>query len=70
MADNDLSLLTLSAQKGIDHRPQESARRSSGIARDDFTIPWQALLDLRKQPAGKPETRPFLAEHPFRVERK
>lgn len=60
----------LPAQKGIDHRPQESVRRSSGIAHDDFVIPWQALLDLRKQPAGKPETRPFLAEHPFRVERK
>ena len=62
--------LYLPAQKGIDHRPQESVRRSSGIARDDFAIPWQALLDLRKQRAGTPETRPFLAEHPFRVERK
>lgn len=62
--------LYLPAQKGIAHRPQESARRASGIARDDFVIPWQALLDLRKQPGGKPETRPFLAEFPFRVERK
>jgi predicted amidohydrolase len=62
--------LYLPAQKGIDHRPQESARRASGIARDDFVIPWQALLDLRKQPAGKPETRPFLAENAFRIERK
>lgn len=62
--------LYLPAQKGIDHRPQESARRSSGIARADFVIPWQALLDLRRQPAGRPETRPFLAEHPFRIERK
>ncbi|MBN9118569.1 MAG: hypothetical protein J0I06_05310 [Planctomycetes bacterium] len=62
--------LYLPAQKGIDHRPQESARRAHGIARDDFVIPWQALLDLRRQPVGKPETRPFLAEHPFRVERK
>ncbi len=62
--------LYLPAQKGIDHRPRESPRRTSGISRDDFVIPWQALLDLRKQPTGKPETRPFLAEHPFRIERK
>lgn len=62
--------LYLPAQKGIDHRPQESVRRSSGIAHDDFVIPWQAILALRQQPAGRPETRPFLAEHPFRVERK
>ncbi len=60
----------LPAQKGIDHRPQESVRRDSGIARDDFVIPWQAILELRKQPATKPETRPFLAEQPFRVERR
>ncbi len=62
--------LYLPAQKGIDHRPQESVRRTSGIARDDFVIPWQALLELRKQPNRKPETRPFLTEFPFRVERK
>lgn len=62
--------LYLPAQKGIDHRPQESARRSEGIARDDFGIPWPALLGLRTQPADKPETRPFLAERPFRVERR
>jgi hypothetical protein len=62
--------LYLPAQKGIDHRSQESVRRTSGIARDDFVIPWQAILDLRRQPTGKPETRPFLAEYPFRIERK
>jgi len=62
--------LFLPAQKGIDHRPQESVRRSEGIARDDFVIPWQAILALRNQPAGKPETRPFLADHPFSVERR
>jgi predicted amidohydrolase len=60
----------LPAQKGINHHPQESVRRTSGISRDDFVIPWRALLDLRTLPAGKPETRPFLAEHPFHVERK
>lgn len=59
----------LPAQKGIDHRPRESPRRTSGIARDDFAIPWPALLELRKQGA-KPETRPFLAERPFTVERR
>ena len=62
--------LYLPAQKGIDHRLRESVRRSEGIARDDFMIPHRALLALRSQPAGKPETRPFLAEHPFRVERR
>ena len=62
--------LYLPAQRGIDHRPRESVRRAQGIARDDFVIPWQALLELRRQPTGLPETRPFLAEHPFRVERK
>jgi predicted amidohydrolase len=62
--------LYLPAQRGIDHRPQESARRTQGIARDDFVIPWQAILSLRKQPTDKPETRPFLAEHAFRVERR
>lgn len=62
--------LYLPAQKSIDPRPRESAWRSEGIARDDFVIPWRALLDLRKQPTGKPETRPFLAEHAFRVERR
>ncbi len=62
--------LYLPANKGIDHRPQESPRRTQGTARDDFTIPWQVLLDLRKQPVGKPEVRAFLTEQPFRVERK
>lgn len=62
--------LYLPAQKGIDHRPRESARRSEGIARDDFLIPWSEVLGLRTQPAGQPETRPFLADHPFRVERR
>ena len=51
--------LYLPAQKGIDHRPQESVRRKDRIAHDDFVIPWKALLDLREQPP-KPETRPFL----------
>jgi predicted amidohydrolase len=51
--------LYLPAQKGIDHRPQESVRRKGGIAHDDFVIPWKALLELRVQPP-KPETRPFL----------
>lgn len=59
----------LPAQKGIDHRPRESPRRSSGIARADFAIPWQALLNLRSQGA-KPETRPFLAGQLFTVERR
>lgn len=62
--------LYLPAQKGIDHRPRESPRRASDISRDDFVIPWEALLALRKQPAGAPETRPFLAENAFRIERK
>ncbi len=54
------SALYLPAQKGIDHAPRESARRSSGFSRDDYRIPWSRLLELRTQPA-KPETRPFLA---------
>jgi predicted amidohydrolase len=62
--------LYLPAQKGIDHQPRVSVLRSSGIAHDDYTVPWSALLDLRRQPTGRPETRPFLAEHPFRIERK
>ncbi len=63
--------LYLPAQKGIDHRPRESPRRTSGIARDDFVIPWEKLLELRKQPANQPETRPFLVpDQPFRVERR
>jgi predicted amidohydrolase len=52
--------LYLPAQKGIDHHPQESARRKGGIAHDDFVIPWKALIDLRQQREPKPETRPFL----------
>ncbi|MDY3563548.1 hypothetical protein R5W23_005162 [Gemmata sp. JC673] len=59
----------LPAQAGIDHRPRESPRRTAGIARDDFNIPWQQLLGLRKQ-GVKPETRPFLVEQPFRIERR
>jgi hypothetical protein len=63
--------LYLPAQKGIDHRPQESVRRKDGIAHDDFVIPWKALIDLRRQPERKPETRPFLAPTAhFRTERK
>jgi predicted amidohydrolase len=63
--------LYLPAQKGIDHHPRESTRRSDGIAHDDFVIPWKALLDLRRQPDRKPETRPFLIPGAaFRVERK
>jgi predicted amidohydrolase len=59
----------LPAQKGIDHRPQESPRRQDGIAHDDFTIPWKALQELRIQGSGAPETRPFLAPTgPFTVE--
>ncbi|HEY1191801.1 MAG TPA: nitrilase-related carbon-nitrogen hydrolase [Gemmata sp.] len=59
----------LPAQKGIDHRPRESPRRTAGTTRDDFVIPWQALLNLRHQDA-KPETRPFLAAQPFKTERR
>jgi predicted amidohydrolase len=63
--------LYLPAQKGIDHRPQESLRRKDGIEHDDFVIPWKAIIDLQTQPPGKPETRPFLARDvPFRAERK
>jgi predicted amidohydrolase len=63
--------LYLPAQRGIDHRPQESVRRKEGVAHDDFVIPWKALLELRDQPGPKPETRPFLAPAaPFRTERK
>ncbi len=63
--------LYLPAQKGIDHRPQESVRRQDGVAHDDFVIPWKALIDLRRQAGPKPETRPFLAPAaPFRTERK
>jgi predicted amidohydrolase len=61
----------LPAQRGIDHRPRESARRQAGIAHDDFVIPWKALLDLRRQAGSKPETRPFLAPPArFGVERR
>lgn len=61
----------LPAQKGINHRPQESVRRKDGIAHDDFVIPWRALIDLQQQTDRKPETRPFLAPAArFRVERK
>ncbi len=49
----------LPAQKGIEHRPQESVRRKEGIAHDDFVIPWKRLLELRAQ-SKPPETRPFL----------
>lgn len=59
--------LYLPAQKGVADPVRESPRRSSGFSRDDFTIPWKALADLRVQPA-KPETRPFLAPTgPFEV---
>lgn len=56
--------LFLPAQKDIDSKPRQSELRASGIHRDDFLIPWKALLDLRRQPDGKPETRPFLAPTP------
>lgn len=69
-ANTGSAALYLPAQRGIDHRSRESTRRSEGIARDDFAIPYRALLALRSQPSGRPETRPFLAEHPFRVERR
>jgi hypothetical protein len=63
--------LYLPAQKGIDHKPQESVRRTGGIAHDDFLIPWKAIIDLQTQPPGKPETRPFLVRDvPFRTVRK
>ncbi len=59
----------LPAQKGIDHKPQQSPLRQDGISHDDFTIPWRALLALRQQPEGRPETRPFLAPTgPFTLE--
>lgn len=57
--------LYLPAQKGIVDPVRESPRRTGGFARDDFRIPWKALADLRVQPEGKPETRPFLAPTPF-----
>lgn len=61
--------LFLPAQKGIDSAPRIGPRRTEGIHRDDFVIPWSALLGLRTQPA-KPETRPFLAPTPpFVIER-
>jgi predicted amidohydrolase len=61
--------LYLPAQKGVGRAPRESPLRTSGISRDDFSIPWRALLALRAQPEGKPETRPFLAPTgPFTVE--
>ncbi|MEK7234127.1 MAG: nitrilase-related carbon-nitrogen hydrolase [Elusimicrobiota bacterium] len=63
------SALYLPAQKGIDHAPRESVRRSSGFARDDYRIPWSRLLELRTQTETKPEPRPFLARTPpFQVE--
>lgn len=61
--------LYLPAQKGVGAGVQERPRRSRGIHREDFTIPWTALLGLRTQ-GEKPETRPFLAPSPeFRLER-
>ena len=62
--------LYLPAQRESTTARRRAFAARSGIAHDDFVIPWQALLDLRRQPTGPPETRPFLAEHPFRIERK
>jgi len=62
--------LFLPAQHGIDARPQVSALRTFGLHRDDFAIPYRALLALRQQSEKSPETRPFLAPTPeFSVER-
>ena len=62
--------LYLPAQKGIDHRPQESVRRKDGIAHDDFVIPWKVLIDLHRQPGRKLETCPFnFKDAPFHTER-
>jgi predicted amidohydrolase len=61
--------LYLPAQRGIEPAPGPSGRRSSGFARDDFSIPWKKLLELRSPPADEVEPRPFLAPSPpFEVE--
>lgn len=56
--------LYLPDQKGVVGAEQVGERRSSGIHRQDFDIPWRWLLSLRAQKAGTPEVRPFLAATP------
>jgi predicted amidohydrolase len=61
--------LYLPAQWGIERAPGEGVRRSSGFARDDFSIPWRKLVALRTPPPDDREPRPFLAPTPpFEVE--
>lgn len=61
--------LYLPAQRGIEPAPRPGVRRSAGFARDDFSVPWKKLLELRTPPAGDREPRPFLAPSPpFEVE--
>jgi predicted amidohydrolase len=61
--------LYLPAQRGMDPAPGEGVRRSSGFARDDFSVPWRKLVALRTAPADDHEPRPFLAPSPpFEVE--
>lgn len=50
--------LHLPAQKGFDLKPQAPAGR-------DFRLPWKKILDLRVQPDGKGESRPFLDPAPY-----
>lgn len=55
--------LYLPDQKGVERPVQESPRRSSGRARDDFEIPWSWIKGLKTQ-TPNPEVRPFLAPTP------
>lgn len=55
--------LYLPEQKGVEAAVQEGERRSRGIHRQDFDIPWAWLLSLRTQ-KDPPEVRPFLAPTP------
>lgn len=50
--------LYLPAQKGFDLKPQAPRGR-------DFRLPWKKILDLRVQPDGKGEPRPFLDPAPY-----
>lgn len=51
--------LYLPSQRSIDDPVRAKRARRAGFGRDDFEIPWNALLDLRTQ-SDPPETRPFL----------
>ncbi len=50
--------LHLPAQKGFELKPQAPKGR-------DFRLPWKKILDLRAQPDGKGEARPFLDPAPY-----